>query len=192
MKVSELPNLEPADIMLEWSPHFVSRLIRFGERDWTKGEEVSEASHAAMVTGTGTDGPWIVEALASGITARPLTAYAGSDSWLLLARPLNVEYKDKLRIVSSVREFVGKRYGFARYLGHALRWLTGGPGIIANLFGKIGVVDCSSVVALAYASAGLNFGVKAGAAQPDDILDFIRTNGDKYSIVREWFQLEKD
>ena len=44
---------------------------------------------------------------------------------------------------------------------------------------------CSWLVAHAFKKAGKTFGVKPGAATPDDIWDFVRSNPDKYETVIE-------
>jgi len=45
------------------------------------------------------------------------------------------------------------------------------------------MIVCSFLVAKSYATKGRLFGVDAGVADPDDILDFILAHLKKYSII---------
>jgi hypothetical protein len=48
---------------------------------------------------------------------------------------------------------------------------------------------CSWLVAHAFAKAGKTFGVQPGAANPDDIWDFIVDNPEKYGEIHPLVQL---
>lgn len=51
---------------------------------------------------------------------------------------------------------------------------------------------CSWLVAHAFSEAGKNFGVEPGAAEPDDIWDFVSTQADKYECVHPLERLSED
>jgi hypothetical protein len=51
---------------------------------------------------------------------------------------------------------------------------------------------CSWLVAHAFSKAGKNFGVEPGAAEPDDIWDFVTTHRDKFACMHPLERLSED
>ena len=51
---------------------------------------------------------------------------------------------------------------------------------------------CSWLVAHAFGEAGTNFDVERGAAEPDDILDFVTAYKDRYECLHPLKRLQED
>ena len=68
-----------------------------------------------------------------------------------------------------------------------LDWILQGAYVFRRLTSDQRYPICSWLVAHAFSKAGKNFGVAAGAAQPDDIWDFVSDpqNHEKYSCIHE-------
>jgi hypothetical protein len=102
-------------------------------------------------------------------------------------RPKNVTRPEMDLIVRQV----GRRYGYHKLVLHLLRkiklpgkWALLNLGANKWLSSKVDRTPiCSYIVAEAYAQVGLDFGVKASLATPDDIWDFCVSNPDKYSVI---------
>jgi hypothetical protein len=173
---------EPGDIFLTKGDSFVSRAIRFFSR--TGGESRTQVNHTGLVTvgGSARDAV-IVEALTK-VKRRTFDSYRRSvTTQVAVFRPVNVTKSQVDTIVARADGYVGADYGYLKIVAHFLDWCLGGR----YFFRKIVAMDrypiCSWVVAQAYADAGLNFGVPAGSADPDDIWDFCVGNPDKYMVV---------
>ena len=98
-------------------------------------------------------------------------------------RPLNLPPEEIDIIVAEAREQVGKKYGVLKLFGHLLDWLLLGAYVFRKITRNKKYPICSWLVAHAFAKAGKDFGVKPGAADPDDIWDFIEKNPYKYELV---------
>jgi hypothetical protein len=91
--------------------------------------------------------------------------------------------------VASALKQVGKRYGIFTAIGHLLDWLLLGAYVFRRITQNENYPICSWLVAHAFAMAGKNFDVEPGAAQPDDIWDFIQKNPDKYQMIHPLEQI---
>ena len=78
---------------------------------------------------------------------------------------------------------MGKTYGYFKIIMHLLDWLLLGAYVFRRLTTNGNYPICSWLVAHAFAKADKNFGVAPGAANPDDIWDFVEENPDKYEQV---------
>lgn len=173
--------VEPADIFLTRGTSFVSAAIRFLTR--STGESRTKVNHVGIVTGIGGEGATIVEALTK-VKRRQLKSYWGKKNTdVAIFRPINLTHDEKTLILDKADSYVGASYGYGKIVAHFLDWCLGG----AYVFRRIARMDkypiCSWLVAYAYAEAGKDFGVPAGAASPDDIWDFVVANPDKYTCV---------
>jgi hypothetical protein len=68
-------------------------------------------------------------------------------------------------------------------IGHLLDWLLLGTYVFRRITLNTNYAICSWLVSDAFAKAGNYFNVEPGAAQPDDIWDFIQQNPDKYQMI---------
>ena len=149
----------PGDIVLVRTNHFVSRLIRFGQRDY--GPEASRWNHCAVYTGNGE----IVEALTQGVVISRLDKYPVCDTKILAAlahgastaMPMMAETQSWLDMranaVSFAKSCVGESYGFLTIAAIAVKVLTKGK-INFNLQGTS---ICSGLGARTWERFGYNF-----------------------------------
>ena len=77
-------------------------------------------------------------------------------------------------------------------VAHFLDWLLLGAYLFRRVVPGNKYPICSWVVADAFAKAGKDFGIKVGMATPDDILDFIEENPDKYTEIYPLKLLRQD
>jgi hypothetical protein len=161
----------------------VSRAIRFFTR--TFGESRTKVNHVGVIVAEGDLESCIeVEALVRVREIRLWDGYGPTNpDAVAIYRPTNLTPAETDVIVAEAREQVGKRYGFLKLLGHFLDWLLLGTYLFRRLTQNGNYPICSWLVAHAFAKAGKTFGVDAGAADPDDIWDFITANPDKYTLV---------
>ena len=87
------------------------------------------------------------------------------------------------------REFFGaEKHRFDAWIAEVLKPRALEKLIRADVFRRVTKDDsypiCSWVVAHAYKAAGKSFGVKAWAANPDHIWDFVNKETDKYDKIR--------
>lgn len=163
------------DIFLTRGNSFVSKAIRWFSR--STGESRTMVNHCGLVVADGdVDAAEIIEALTT-VKRRRLSVYSRSKSTQIAAyRPLNASPEQIDTITSRALSYEHRKYGYLKLVAHALDRLLGG----VYLFRRVASVDwypiCSWVVAASYADAGFNFGVPAGAADPDDIWDFVSTS----------------
>lgn len=171
--------VKPGDIFFTTGGSLLSRAILWGQRE--KGEARSRVNHVGafverggLKTANGVEALWRVK-------CHPIyPRYKGQH--VAIFRPRNITVYDEYKIVSYLKQHVGNRYGWWKLLlqlaGHKLGW---------NWARNAMFIDdrpiCSYLVAKAYREAGLDFGVQAQAAAPDDMWDFIENNPDKYKVV---------
>lgn len=169
------------DVFLTRGNSFVSKAIRWFSR--STGESRTMVNHCGVVVSDGTvDESEIIEALTT-VKRRRFSVYSRSKSTqVAVYRATNASPEQLDTIVSRALSYEHRKYGYAKLAAHALDRLLGG----VYLFRRVASVDwypiCSWVVASSYADAGFNFGVPAGAADPDDIWDFVSTS-DHYEVV---------
>jgi hypothetical protein len=174
--------LQPGDIFLTKGDSFVSRGIRFLSR--SGGEARTEANHTGLVVAGGSrDSAVIVEALTK-VVRRRMSSYSQSrDTGVAIYRPLNVSPDQIETIVARAEQYVGDSYGYFKIAAHFGDWCLGGRYFFRRIVSMDKYPICSWVVAQSFADAGLNFGVPAGMADPDDIMDFCASNLDKYEVI---------
>jgi len=174
--------LEALDIFLTRGSGWLSKLIRKMTR--ARGEEPTVVNHVGIIMRHGLGlNAWGVEALPSGVKFHQLLGYQGGKTTVYVFRPVNLTEEQKDIIYQSVLDFVNRPYGWGKLLLHAADHYLGGRYIFRRLGRLKDVPICSFVIARAFKEAGLDFGVAAEAASPDDIWDFVTTHPDKYWFV---------
>ena len=176
--------LEPCDIFLTKGDSFVSKAIRFFSR--TFGEKRTEVNHVGIIVEPGSvHSAMAVEAL-SKVRRHPLGRYGKKPKTdVAVFRPINLTDEEKAKIVAKAESYVNRKYGWPKIVTHLLDWCLNGAYVFRRLTDKDDYPICSWVVAYAYLEAGKGFDVEAGAANPDDIWDFVTKNPDKYTPVRD-------
>ena len=86
--------------------------------------------------------------------------------------------KGKLKIL-----YWDKKYGYLKIAAHLADWFLLGSYAFRRFTRSGKYPICSWLVAHAFSKAGKDFRVDPGAAQPDDIWDFIQRNPDKYEEI---------
>lgn len=157
--MSDLMEMKPGDLLLVKTHHFVSRLIRFGQRGY--GEPYESFNHVAVYVGDGE----IVEALTGGVVLSPADKYPVGDTRVavVLAHgaspgvPMEKETQSWLDMRANAVEFarscVGDEYGWTTILCIALKVLFRGK---LN-FGVQGTAICSGLAARSLERLGYNF-----------------------------------
>lgn len=165
------PRPKPGDLFLERDDSFVSRVIRFMTRSW--GEGRSKVSHVGIVVGYGGQ---VVEAVTPAVRRSVLPEKAA------VYRPRQVCGS---AVASVAESYVGRKYGIAKILAHALDWILGGP----YLFRKLAKMDdypiCSWMVAYSYEEVGVQFGTPPWAADPDSIMDWVESHPTEWECIRK-------
>jgi hypothetical protein len=170
--------LKPADIVLARSKGPLGWAIRLFERG--DGKDKAVANH----TGVMYDETTIIEAL-NKVLHRPLLEGYGppNKTEIAIFRSVHLTPEQCDIIAQKAHEYQGDSYGYLKIAAHALDRILGG----AYLFRRIACMDkypiCSWVVAQAYSKVGEHFGVAPGAAEPEDIWDYVHQNPDKYVCV---------
>jgi len=173
--------LMPGDIVFTKGSGVLSRLIRFFSR--RIGEDRTRVNHVAIVVETGTaQNVHIVEAL-KHVQRNLLWRYANDDNEVAIYRARNLTVLQANDIARVAESYVGKTYGYLKLVTHLLDWALQGAYVFRRLTRSDRYPICSWVVAHAYGSAGLDFGVDADSASPDDMWDFVQANPDKYRWV---------
>lgn len=152
-------NGKPGDFLLIRTNHFVSKLIRFGQRDY--GPEAQVWNHVALIVGD----DQIVEALTGGVVLSPRSKYLASDTRLVVSLihgaspglPMVVETQSgvdmRANAVAFARSCVGESYGWATIAAIAVKVLTKGRVD----FGISGTSICSGLVARSLERLGYIF-----------------------------------
>jgi hypothetical protein len=175
--------LEPGDIFLTRGKGWLSKAIRFFSR--TIGESRTKVNHVGVVVNEGDLGHCeVVEAL-SKVRKHTLWKQYGppKDTQVAVYRPTNLIPEQIETIVAEANEQVNKTYGYFKVVGHLLDWCLGGAYVFRRIFRNGKYPICSWLVAHAYAKVGKTFGVEPGAADPDDIWDFVTTEPEKYEEI---------
>jgi hypothetical protein len=184
--------LKPGDIFLTKGPGLFSRLIRFFSR--SIGESRTKVNHTGVVVKEGTlRTAEIVEAVAVARRC-PLWDHYGprSKNAVAIFRPVNLTAEQISVIVATAERQVGKQYGIGKLVAHLVDWMLLGAYVFRRLADNGDYPICSWLVAHAFAKAGKDFGVEPGAAEPDDIWDFVTTNKDKYELIHPLERLPED
>lgn len=169
------------DIVLTRGTSILARAIRWATQE--DGEAPTRVNHVGLVvTPNSPHRALIVEAL-NKVRRHTLNRYADTDNEIAIYRPLNLGPLQLELILAYMEGKVGNTYGYGKVVLHALRKF----GI--PLLDKVEAFQveewpiCSYLVAKAFDRVGLDFGVKAGMATPDDIYDFVIHNPDKYEPI---------
>ena len=175
--------LQPGDVFLTRGNSFISKAIRFFTRGI--GEKRTKVNHVGLVVEEGDlRTATVVEAL-SKVTEHKLWDQYGPPKQDAVAvyRATNLTPEEIQTIVATARRQGGKKYGYRMIVAHFLDWLLLGAYCFRRLVRGSKYPICSWVVAHAFERAGKNFGVAPGAADPDDISDFIDAHPDIYQNV---------
>lgn len=175
--------LEPGDIFLTRGTGFLSKLIRFFTR--TIGEERTKVNHVGVVVDGGDlENCLVAEALLKVREHRLWNQYGPPKrDRVAVYRPINLT-PDQIRlVVAEAREQVGKEYGILKLVGHLLDWLLLGAYVFRRITRNGDYPICSWLVAHAFAKVGKDFGVHPGAANPDDIWDFVVEHPEVYEGI---------
>jgi hypothetical protein len=173
---------QPGDIFLTKGSSFISKAIRFFSR--SGGESRTKANHTGIVTAKGTAKTAVIVEALTKVKRRSLYSYyAKHDTDVAIYRPINVSAEDMATIMEKSNSYVGRDYGYLKIVAHLIDWCLGGRYFARRIVSMDKYPICSWVVAQSYAEVGLDFGVPAGSASPDDIMDFCEANPDKYELV---------
>ncbi len=152
--------LEPGDLLFVKTDHFVSKLIRFGQRGY--GPDAAVWNHVAVYVGDGQ----IVEALTNGVVLSPADKYPVSDTRSIKSAAYGVglaevaDYDPNIaekamrhNACEFARSCVGEKYGFATIAAIAVKVLMKGK----LDFGVQGTSICSGLAARSLERMGYNW-----------------------------------
>lgn len=146
--------LDPGDLLLVRTNHFVAKLIRFGQRGY--GKDAAQWNHVAIYIGNGE----IVEALTNGVVRGYASKYPPSDVCKIPVMPYHggsglgeAGLAMRANAASFALSCVGERYGFMTILAIAFKVLTKGK-IDFNLQGTS---ICSGLAARSLERLGYDF-----------------------------------
>lgn len=177
------PILYPGDVMMTRGTKWVSRAIR--RMTQRKGEPPSIVNHVGIIVEGGTiQRALVVEAVSRVRRVAIGEAYRDGKTRVAIARPLNLTGKQIAQLCSRAEGYVGRKYGYGKIVAHLGDALLGGRVYFRRLVKADERPMCSWLVAQCFAEIGLHFGVDARLANPDDILDFVADNPDKYRLIR--------
>jgi hypothetical protein len=175
--------LEPGDIFLTRGKGFISRAIRFFTR--RIGESRTMVNHVGIVVKGGKLRRSVVVEALHEVVEHPLWVQYGppkSDS-VGVFRATNLTEEEVDIVVTEARSQLDKKYGYLKIAAHLADWFLLGTYAFRRFTRSGRYPICSWLVAHAFAKAGKDFKVAPGAAQPDDIWDFIQKNQDIYEEV---------
>jgi len=175
--------LRPADLFLTQGPSLVSRLIRLFTRQI--GESRTQVNHVGVVV---QGGPLreaiVVEALSTVRRHRLWRRYGPpKKDRVAIYRPLDLSADQIAQVVAGAEGYVGRKYGWFMLVAHLLDWTLQGAYVFRRLAGVDRYPICSWVVAHAFLKAGKDFGVAPGAADPDDIWDYVVAHHARYARI---------
>ncbi len=176
-------NVKPGDIFFTRGHTIIDWLIRFCSR--SIGESRTMVNHVGVVVEEGSLQTCVVVEALSRVKQHKLWEQYGppdKDS-VAIFRPLNLTEEEITLIVNYAKKQVGRKYGYLKIVAHFLDWLCLGIYFFRRLANNGKYPICSWLVAYAFSKAGKNFGVAPGAAEPDDIWDFVKKHKDKYVEV---------
>ncbi len=176
--------LEPCDIFLTRGSSFVSRSIRFFTKRF--GEKRSKVNHVGIIVETGNLHSAIAVEALSKVRMHAMRRYARKRTTeVAIFRPKELKAEDKADIVAKAKTYVDQPYGYGKIVAHLLDWGLQGAYVFRRFTNDDDYPICSWLVAHAYKAAGEGFGVEPGAANPDDIWDYVSEHPDDYERVRE-------
>ena len=175
--------LKPGDIFFTRGSGLLSRAIRVCTRSF--GEKPSRVNHVGVIVEEGgIQTAMVVEALIKVRKHRLWKQYGSSKrQQVAVYRAKNLNPEQIEIIIAEANKQVGRRYGFGKIIAHFLDWLLTGAYVFRRLTSDPRYPICSWLVAHSYSEAGKHFGVAPGAADPDDIWDFIVKRTDIYESI---------
>lgn len=165
---------QPGDIFLTQGTGFLSKAIRLFSR--TCGEDRTRVNHVGIIVTPGSVKTCrVIEAL-HVVRRHSLWKRYGppKPDRVAVYRPVKLKPEEIDIIVKEANEQVGKTYGYLKLLTHLLDWFLQGAYVFRRLTQNGNYPICSWLVAHAYSKVDMHFGVQPGAAQPDDIWDYVR------------------
>jgi hypothetical protein len=183
---------EAGDVFLTRGQAFISRAIRFFTRD--AGEKRTRVNHVGVVVEAGEITTAVVVEALSTVKRHRLWKQYGPPrkDGVVVYRATNLTPEEIETIVATAGRQVGKKYGYLKIAAHFLDWLLEGAYVFRRLVPDGKYPICSWLVAHAFGEAGKHFGVDVGVATPDDIMDFIEDNPDRYTQVRPLIPLRQE
>ena len=178
--------LKPGDVVLTRGRSLISRLIRLCTR--RLGETRTRVNHVGIVVQRG--GLLEVEMIEAleRVRRHPLAKrYAGSGDEVAVYRCRPLTELQRLKIADCALDFEGRKYGYLKIALHLGDWILQGAYVFRRLGRMKRYPICSWLVAHAYARGyrpGRSFGVKPGAASPDDIWDHVTGRPDEWEQIR--------
>jgi len=165
--------LKAGDIFLTRGNHLISRLIRFFSR--LIGESRTTVNHVGLIVEPGDLRTAVEIEAIRFVTRRTLWSGYGPPSTDCVAvfRANNLTEDDTRKMAARAQSMVGVRYGWIAIVAHLLDWCLDGACVFGRLVPDMRYPICSWLVADAFAKAGKDFGVAPGAAEPDDIWDYV-------------------
>jgi len=175
--------LQPGDVFLTRGTSVLSKLIRICTRNI--GEKRSKVNHVGIVVEAGSiQDAVVVEALSKVKMHTLWKQYAPpKKDHVAVYRAKNVSPEEMEIIVATAKRQVDKTYGYCKIVAHLLDWLLTGAYVFRRLTSDSRYPICSWLVAHAYAEADKYFGVSPGAANPDDIWDFVEKKPGYYERI---------
>jgi len=169
----------PYDIVFTSSDSLLAKAIRWATRE--EGEGPTKVNHVGVISNIKGDSPTIIEALRK-VRMHSMERYVKNGHKVAVFRPRNLSPLQRLLIRKSLARQVGKGYGYGKLVAHGIARLTRWEWV--RRLGRIDQEDvCSSLVARAFARAGLSFGVEGREATPDDIWDFCLQHPEHYKAI---------
>lgn len=172
--------LKAGDIFLTKGNSIISRLIRFFSRNI--GESRTMVNHVGLIVEPGVLRTAVEIEAIRFVTRRTLWSGYGppSTDCVAIFRADNLTEDDVRKITARAQSMVGVTYGWIAIVAHLLDWCLNGAYVFRRLVPDMRYPICSWLVADAFAQAGKNFGVAPGAAEPDDIWDFVTSHEPAY------------
>lgn len=175
--------LEPCDVFLTRGTSFVSKAIRFFTTGF--GEKRSKVNHVGVIVEGGTLHSAIAVEALSKVRMHAMRRYAKKrTTGVAVYRPINLTEEEKQLIVDKAKTYVDRPYGYRKIAAHLLDWTLQGAYVFRRLTNDDEYPICSWLVAHAFKAADKHFGIEAGAANPDDIWEFVNSEEDKYRRMR--------
>jgi len=179
--------LLPSDIILTRGSSPYAYGIRFFTR--SRKEPKSVVNHSTIVEREVLQKDYVIIDISSTVYRHSLYDYDDGKTGVIILRDITLSKKERKKIRNKAREYLGRGYSPLKVAGQMI------DGILGKITGKNHtwftrklsfdwLIICSYVVAKAYAITGRLFGVEAGVADPDDILDFaVRHLGKTHSYI---------
>jgi hypothetical protein len=180
-------DIKPADIFLTHGTSWISKAIRFFSTHI--GEKRTKVNHVGVVVEPGDIKTCVVVEALSKVKEHALWLQYGpkNNDKVAIYRPINLTGEEIKTIVIYAKDQVGRKYGIWKIAMHLLDWILQGAYVFRRLTKNGKYPICSWLVAHAFKKADKHFDIEAGAAQPDDIWDFVthENNRDKYECIHE-------